>query len=182
MSEQRNKIIIQFLKQELPKIDKQFKYICSGGCGWFALILFEELKRINIQSEIYLLGWERDSGVDNNKINSCNNLKELSEVYDGWNHVVVKACDHYMDSEGVTEHHEYTACRSKFNAGKLEHGCLVKFLEPSEYNRWNSTFNTDQVPAIKNCIANMVTRLKLRLHAYNFLYIRGLNTDHLMAA
>jgi len=132
------KILSKVLNKEIPKALDEIHYLNSGGCGYMALALHDELKLRGIPSTMRLYSsWE-------DKVNSAEidaNLESGDSLPNG--HVVVLIGTRHYDSNGA-----YTV--GKRVCGDVTRPQMKKMLQQKE--RWNNTFNRKQIPKLRKLV------------------------------
>jgi hypothetical protein len=105
--------ILEVLKTELPKINYKYSFINSGGCGFFAALLADELSKANVTNKTVFLSSFMSADIDVRKMykvineNSKLTLEEFNSngVYCAHMMVIVRHNKkyYYLDSTGVYE-------------------------------------------------------------------------------
>lgn len=175
-------LVIQYLKRELPKIDMKFSYINRGGCGLFALYLYDALESIGIETKIRLMNGPFGVLLSDDELNSCESMHDIHSRDGSVGHIVLQFNEWYIDSTGAaTDADELigmcTLTNNLMSRTTLKNICI-------DPDGWNDQFNRDQCHEIELEVKLMVRRLSNKIKEFNYLYVRGIeiNEAELLAA
>ena len=158
-TETKQSVLLAFVA-EMVKINKKHPNINYGGCGFFAVLLYDKLKALGFRPKIAVMvysleDFERSEGMY---------FEHGMEYYwqnrrEGFPHVVVKAGGYYIDSTGAYK--DYKDMPSYWYKYKLYVGSDVEFIrECSNVSHlWNDSFNRRQIPTITKKIEKIYEKI-----------------------
>lgn len=126
-------------------INKNVKFINSGGCGRFALYLIEELEKLNIPCTAILFDENVSSKLFFVNFNAfIRNYEDLAFC-----HVMVKVDDYYIDGEVILN--KVPERWRKYKQTKCTKKQLIKIVKKGN---WNNEYNTEQNSLVQKLIQN----------------------------
>lgn len=152
--------LVEFLETFLPALDSRIPTrINEGGCGIFAKLLYENLKKAGFETKIVFLASEEDKSIIEN---ICKNNKYGSEdKRTGFRHCMVSLNDFiYFDSMGVTLPPQLAEKASKnekkgekIYVGEVSEENLEVFINHTD--SWCEIFDRDCVPQIQEELSKL---------------------------
>lgn len=149
------------LERELVNVNRQVKNIEYGGCGIFAVTLFDAFAKAGIPTaDMKLVGNfltdKTYSAEELQKVISLLPLRSLNEFYSIYlDHMKVKIGDEYFDNYGVSlniaPQHEL------YKEVEIPVGQARKWNKES---CWNKKFDRNDTPAIKQTIRQLFGKVK----------------------
>ena len=138
---------IQKLNKKLKQIDDRHMDINHGGCGAFAVIMYDLIvAEFGVTPEILV---ELEEWDDDLSINYIPDLKDLDDLHKksrmSINHIVILLDNWVIDSEGVRPRSDEWQLR-QHNVHELGVDQLRKWVDAGG---WNDTFDTKEIPKIK---------------------------------
>lgn len=131
------------LERVLSDVNSLNCRINSGGCGFFALKLYEVLTSMDFDVKLIFV-YNNKSSLEkgNNFINSNSNkgrvdVKGLDFL--GWSHVMIRVNGYYIDSKGLEKKFEDKGWGSIY--GSLTYDILSEMVKPNSGITWNPMFN-----------------------------------------
>ena len=135
--------LLKVFKKEFPKINKECDdNINIGGCGIFALKVYDTLKEFGYDPEILILcPFYQDPSEAVTELKNGNGPDSIS-----WHHVLIRINEKLVDAHGI--YSSLDECG--YWAESAVAGCSRELLEQwLGYPNWNSTFVRDlYVPKI----------------------------------
>lgn len=153
------------LKRLLPQINEKVSFISKGGCGYFALYLYEELKAKGFNPEIRMLVYEyEDMNHANRIIKKCNEgdheyFWDVTSL--NWTHFMVKLNGYFIDNSGVfygVSRHtnwSFSSCRA---TKEFSVEVLKDMLKECD---WNSAYDRRKNRTMKKEIKKIVKNLEV---------------------
>ena len=160
MKKVKKEELIEDMSNNLKRINDSLKRVNCGGCGIFADALRKRLERENVTVTFEIIcGNSKIKNLEANEFNSMHNLNS-HECYVG--HVICKAGNLLLDSEGVYKDFKETRWSDK--------GYVIVPLPDSSFlNRWlrekdtwNYMFDRDQIPSLRK----KVNKLKVPVEIF----------------
>ena len=142
--------MIEKLKIKLPRVKAVFNRINCGGCGFFAAILYSELKKLGLNPKIILIANSSDieDYMDNGQLTESLAALNMNQIY--LIHVMIKVGDYYLDAEGVH--------KSAWNGHEINitHASLKESLRKGQRHCWNRLFDWEQTKPITKTLKEII--------------------------
>ncbi len=145
--------LVEFLETFLPAINSRVPTIIDhGGCGIFAKILYENIKKTGIETKIKFIASPKQKKAIENIIEK--NKYEGADKHIGFLHCAVALNDYiYFDNDGVTKPLQVIEKALNKNGkkeeayiGEISAESLQVFIDNVE--SWNDIFDRDCIPQI----------------------------------
>lgn len=138
------------LGEEIKKINDKYPDINYGGCGLFAVLLYNKLKNLGYNPVICSFVYNEQAFRKSIEIyNKEGILSYELKRREGFCHVILKVGDFYMDSTGV---YEIVTEMDEFCMGyRVVEGVSYKMILECSNKRslWNNTFNRNHISEIE---------------------------------
>lgn len=136
---------VAFLEEALPFVDYMTPTdINAGGCGVFALSLYEVLSKNGIKSEIYAVFFSKqhdDCRTDLEHFIKSNRTEDLHVA--GADHIIVRVGDLFFDSTGIVS--------KAFLSATYNYELSIDQLKTLvDFGQWNEVFDRTTIPIINN--------------------------------
>ena len=136
--------VIEKLSNDLRKnIYNKIPHINNGGCGIFAIYLYNVLSKLGYNPEIkviYSSGY--DSKVFDNQISEYNQSNVEKSALSSWGHFYVKIGDFFIDANGITENPLYGQYSYYYLSKQSMDINILKDLCSKKYKHyWNPMFD-----------------------------------------
>ena len=162
------KEMVNELTEELTKVNKKIMYINNGGCGFFAIALCNELKRIGFRAKILVVYKSphdqkkfKEFLTNNRRVNENTNVALSSMVYSSWTHFMVKCKGKIIDSTGVynkltdTQYFDYRLTKHSLSPDILSVFCGDEFRD-----NWNRVYNRDDNSLLNNEVKEIANKMQ----------------------
>lgn len=136
--------VIEKLSNDLRKnIYDKIPHINRGGCGIFAIYLYNVLSKLGYNPEIKVIySYSIDSEFFDNHISEYNQSNVKKSARSSWGHFYIKIGDYYIDAKGTTknpldgEYKFYYLSKQSMDINILKDLCSKKYE-----HHWNPSFN-----------------------------------------
>lgn len=135
------------LSEILIKLDQTYTTLNCGGCGAFAKVLGDVLKKKGHKVKYLLVLAYKPHVEIANQYTNKNKIPELNRL--NWTHIMTIVDGKLVDSEGV-----FNKLNDRYKSGgrygvKLPEKTLNDWLSPEYKSNWNPIFDRKLIPKIK---------------------------------
>jgi len=158
-SETKQSVLEAFVA-EMVKINNKHPNINYGGCGVFAVLLYDKLKALGFRPKIAVMAYSKKNFLDSQDMYfDCGLDYYYRNRTEGFCHVIVKAGGYYIDSTGAYK--DYKDMKHYRRSFDFIEKVNVDFLRAcsNEKRFWNDTFNRRQIPTITKKIEKIYEKI-----------------------
>jgi hypothetical protein len=128
------------LSTELPLIDEEFSCINSGGCGYMAQLIAEQLDLLEVDYNIVCDGgYYGSTKYTNQEVNTLIDNERKDDMPN--NHIVIGVGGKYFDSDGEKEMEEEDI------SALIDRETIERMN--SNFDYWNRSFDRNQVSGMR---------------------------------
>ncbi len=159
--------LLEFLNEELPKVQEKYRTINAGGCGVFAQFLSEELTKLGIDHQIVWIGrhwYTKDKRKIKSlfrrviKTNEGNlSLKYFHEEELSLAHLMVEVGNHLVDATGVYADLEDTCWEHLNIIGTLTLKQVTEMV--STPSGWNDEFDREHIKGVGSMVKKITKKI-----------------------